>query len=65
MTTNRNDLRCHAGFTVGKASCGWFTWAEFDEDGKPAWVKEYKGNANGPVSTVEASDELDATKSDR
>lgn len=54
-TRGRYMWMCHNGFTVGQKSCGWFTWAELDEDGKPSWCKEYKGNANGPVSTIEES----------
>jgi hypothetical protein len=52
----------YAGFSVGKTSCGWFTWAEFDEDGKPPWVEGYKGNTNGPTLVTESSSEQDASK---
>jgi hypothetical protein len=40
---------CHAGFSVGEKSCGWFTWAEFDENGRPSWADGYTGNANLPA----------------
>ena len=43
----------HAGFTVGQKSCAWFTWADFDEDGRPPWIEEYKGNSN--VATAAAA----------
>ncbi|KAI9727243.1 MAG: hypothetical protein M1828_006862 [Chrysothrix sp. TS-e1954] len=29
---------CHAGGTPGQQGCGFFQWAEFDEDGEPPWV---------------------------
>ena len=61
MFANIGLIRCHAGFTVGQASCGWFTWAEFDEDGRPPWVEGYKTNANGPNSVLDAATEQDAS----
>ncbi|KAH8434178.1 putative CUE domain protein [Aspergillus melleus] len=37
---------CYAGFAPGKKSCGFFQWAEFDDDGEPIWGKgEAKDNA--------------------
>ncbi|KAK2786009.1 hypothetical protein FQN52_008005 [Onygenales sp. PD_12] len=41
---------CYAGYAVGKTSCGFFLWAEFDEDGEPVWgVKgeEKRGGGSG------------------
>ncbi|KAG2420948.1 hypothetical protein HFD88_000562 [Aspergillus terreus] len=31
---------CYAGFAPGKKSCGFFQWAEFDDDGEPLWEKK-------------------------
>ena len=28
---------CYAGFAPGKIGCGYFQWAEFDDDGEPVW----------------------------
>jgi hypothetical protein len=53
VTRGRYMWMCHAGFTVGAQSCGWFKWAELDEDGKPSWAEEYKGNANMPTATLD------------
>ncbi|KAF2720965.1 hypothetical protein K431DRAFT_285230 [Polychaeton citri CBS 116435] len=39
---------CHAQYSPGQKGCGFFTWADFDEDGKPPWAKDYGGNANLP-----------------
>lgn len=33
---------CHANYTPGKNGCGFFVWAEFDEDGNPPWARDYK-----------------------
>ena len=56
VTRGRYMWMCHAGFTVGQKSCSWFTWAEFDEDGKPPWVEEYKGNCNLPNGREQSSE---------
>ncbi|KAK3724521.1 hypothetical protein LTR37_001145 [Vermiconidia calcicola] len=53
--------QCHAGFAVGQTSCGWFAWAEFDEDGKPPWADGYKGNANIPASVANGSSSVKRT----
>ena len=39
---------CHSGYTPGQKGCSYFVWAEFDEDGRPPWANDYKGNANLP-----------------
>ncbi|KAL9123072.1 MAG: hypothetical protein Q9187_000374 [Circinaria calcarea] len=31
---------CDAGNTPGKEGCGYFQWAEFDDDGNPPWITE-------------------------
>ncbi|KAI4909716.1 hypothetical protein J4E85_011538 [Alternaria conjuncta] len=31
---------CHAGYVPGRESCGFFQWAEFDEDGEPPWAEK-------------------------
>lgn len=33
---------CHAGYVPGRESCGFFQWAEFDEDGEPPWIGKIK-----------------------
>ena len=33
---------CHAGYVPGRESCGFFQWAEFDEDGEPPWAEKVK-----------------------
>ena len=33
---------CHAGYVPGRESCGFFQWAEFDEDGEPQWAEKVK-----------------------
>jgi alkylated DNA repair dioxygenase AlkB len=34
---------CYAGYAPGKKSCGYFQWAQFDDDGEPIWAtKESK-----------------------
>lgn len=38
--------QCFADRSPGGVSCGHFSWAEFDEDGRPPWVENYKGNVN-------------------
>ncbi|KAH7115306.1 hypothetical protein B0J11DRAFT_129329 [Dendryphion nanum] len=30
---------CHTSYIPGRESCGYFSWAEFDDDGDPPWVK--------------------------
>lgn len=44
---------CYANYTPGKKGCSFFTWAEFDEDGKPPWYKGYKGNVNVPSNALD------------
>ncbi|KAL1867437.1 hypothetical protein Plec18167_008710 [Paecilomyces lecythidis] len=36
-TRGRYMWMCYAGFSPGKAGCGFFQWAEFDDDGEPIW----------------------------
>lgn len=36
-TRGRYMWMCYAGFTPGRAGCGFFEWAEFDDDGEPIW----------------------------
>lgn len=33
---------CYAGFSPGRAGCGFFQWAEFDDDGEPIWKGRQK-----------------------
>ena len=51
-TRGRYMWMCHSGYTVGQTSCSWFQWAEFDNDGKPPWAEDYKGNVNVPAQLV-------------
>ncbi|KAF2835738.1 GRF zinc finger domain-containing protein [Patellaria atrata CBS 101060] len=30
---------CHVNYAPGKEGCGFFKWAEFDDDGEPPWSK--------------------------
>ncbi|KAE8148272.1 GRF zinc finger domain protein [Aspergillus avenaceus] len=39
-TRGRYMWMCYAGFAPGKKSCGFFQWAEFDDDGEPVWDRE-------------------------
>ncbi|GKZ21139.1 hypothetical protein AbraIFM66951_008672 [Aspergillus brasiliensis] len=42
---------CYAGFAPGKKGCGFFQWAEFDDNGEPVWSqrgKESGGDENAP-----------------
>jgi hypothetical protein len=47
-TRGRYMWQCFNDRRPGKTSCGYFIWAEFDEDGRPPWAGEYTGNANVP-----------------
>jgi hypothetical protein len=40
-------------YTPGEKGCGFFQWAEFDEDGKPPWAEGYKKNVNVPAGLQE------------
>jgi len=31
---------CHAGNVPGKENCGFFRWAQFDDDGQPVGFKD-------------------------
>ncbi|OJD16022.1 hypothetical protein AJ78_03775 [Emergomyces pasteurianus Ep9510] len=42
-TRGRYMWMCYAGYAVGKTSCSFFQWAEFDEDGEPIWREDGKG----------------------
>ncbi|KAE8353360.1 hypothetical protein BDV28DRAFT_133329 [Aspergillus coremiiformis] len=33
---------CYAGFAPGKKACGFFQWAEFDDEGEPVWDQDQK-----------------------
>nr|POE65360.1 alpha-ketoglutarate-dependent dioxygenase alkb like 3 [Quercus suber] len=53
VTRGRYMWMCHRNFTPGKSSCSYFSWAEFDENGKPPWTDGYKGNRNVPLQANE------------
>ncbi|OJD25059.1 hypothetical protein ACJ73_03574 [Blastomyces percursus] len=36
-TRGRYMWMCYAGYAVGKTSCSFFQWAEFDDEGEPIW----------------------------
>ncbi|KAA8651530.1 hypothetical protein EYZ11_005895 [Aspergillus tanneri] len=36
---------CYTGFAPGKKGCGFFQWAEFDDDGEPLWKNKFEDNA--------------------
>ena len=44
---------CMRSYTPGEKGCGFFQWAEFDEDGKPPWAEGYKKNVNVPAGSQE------------
>jgi alkylated DNA repair dioxygenase AlkB len=47
-TRGRYMWMCYAGFAPGKKSCGFFQWAELDDDGEPIWSKGQTGD-NAPI----------------
>ncbi|KKZ64935.1 hypothetical protein EMCG_09169 [[Emmonsia] crescens] len=46
-TRGRYMWMCYAGYAVGKTSCSFFQWAEFDEDGEPIWPEDRTGKEPG------------------
>ena len=48
---------CHGGNVPGKQGCAFFEWADFDDDGNPAWAgaetktKDEKQDVNGGVKS--------------
>jgi len=44
---------CMRNYTPGEKGCGFFEWAEFDDNGKPPWAEGYEGNANMPAALRE------------
>ncbi|KAJ9293817.1 hypothetical protein DTO271G3_7444 [Paecilomyces variotii] len=50
-TRGRYMWMCYAGFSPGRAGCGFFQWAEFDDDGEQIW-------RGGKKDKVEESDRL-------
>ena len=43
---------CHTSFQTDMDGCSFFTWAEFDDDGNPPWVKKVDGgNGNDKAQT--------------
>ncbi|KAI7589798.1 hypothetical protein KC343_g18551 [Hortaea werneckii] len=53
-TRGRYMWMCHSGYTPGQKGCSYFSWAEFDEDGRPPWANGYKGNVN--LTSVQGTD---------
>ncbi|KAE8142648.1 hypothetical protein BDV38DRAFT_278167 [Aspergillus pseudotamarii] len=47
-TRGRYMWTCYGGFAPGKKSCGFFQWAEFDDDGEPVWNKK-QSEDNAPI----------------
>jgi hypothetical protein len=39
-TRGRYMWMCHTNYVPGKEGCGFFQWAEFDEEGEPPWAEE-------------------------
>jgi hypothetical protein len=62
-TRGRYMWMCHAGFTPGQKGCSWFSWAEFDEDGRPPWAEGYKGNSNLPEALAESPQQVKTSES--
>jgi len=49
-TRGRYMWMCHVGYTPdGGSGCGFFQWAEFDEDGEPPWMWEKSAEADGRI----------------
>ncbi|KAF1940731.1 GRF zinc finger domain-containing protein [Clathrospora elynae] len=48
---------CHAGYVPGQEGCGFFQWAEFDDDGEPSWASnvEQEGKVLKEQESTEAS----------
>ncbi|OAL45063.1 hypothetical protein IQ07DRAFT_615361 [Pyrenochaeta sp. DS3sAY3a] len=36
---------CHTNYVPGQDGCGFFQWAEFDDDGEPPWAEKIKAEA--------------------
>lgn len=36
---------CHTNYVPGQDGCGFFQWAEFDDDGEPPWAEKVKAEA--------------------
>nr|POE48029.1 alpha-ketoglutarate-dependent dioxygenase alkb like 3 [Quercus suber] len=53
VTRGRYMWMCHRNYTPGQNGCSYFSWAEFDENGKPPWADGYKGNCNVPLQADE------------
>jgi alkylated DNA repair dioxygenase AlkB len=47
---------CHANYTPGKDGCGFFVWAEFDEDGNPPWAGDFKKARMGDEERSDGSE---------
>ena len=58
-TRGRYMWMCHGNYTPGQPGCSYFTWAEFDENGKPPWAEGYGGNANDPSTWVKPPKEVE------
>lgn len=52
-TRGRYMWMCHSGYTPGQKGCSYFSWAEFDDDGKPPWAEGYRGNCNVPLQAAD------------
>ena len=50
---------CHTNYVPGQEGCGYFQWAEFDDDGEPPWADKAK-EENMRTDTARAS-KLDST----
>ncbi|KAL4780527.1 hypothetical protein BJX76DRAFT_360786 [Aspergillus varians] len=50
-TRGRYMWTCYTGSKPGKKGCGFFQWAEFDDDGEPLWKQPQtsKDDANAPT----------------
>lgn len=57
---------CHANYTPGKEGCGFFVWAEFDDDGNPPWWKDVgkKDQTQSEASKMEDQEQKDDTQKD-
>jgi len=47
---------CHANYSPEGKSCGYFSWAEFDDDGNPPWMDKVKGAQSSTVVNIETEE---------
>jgi len=53
---------CHANYSPGGKSCGYFSWAEFDDDGNPPWMDKLEDGQGSTAANAEAEEKTDPEK---